>query len=64
MQHPVYGPQIGSYLGKPIYKTIEAEGTKLQYVRKAECDSDGCPLDQLEQDEVMMKPGLIYKKVA
>ncbi len=53
---------IGSHLGKPIHKTIESDGTVFQYDRLAECDNDGCPLDQLNKDEVMLKAGLIYKK--
>lgn len=64
MQHKVYGPQIGTHLGKAIYETIENEDTKLQYVRKANCDIDGCSLEQLAQDEVMLNPGLIYRKIA
>jgi len=64
MQHLVYGPQIGSHLGKAIYETIESEDTKLQYVRKASCEIDGCSLEQLKQDEVMINPGLIYRKIA
>ena len=35
---------------------------KDQYDRVAECDHDGCPLDQLNKDEVMLKAGLIYKR--
>jgi len=53
---------VGTHLGKPIRKTIESEGTVFQYDRLADCDNDGCPLDQLNKDEVMLKAGLIYKK--
>lgn len=64
MLRPVYGPSIGTHLGKYIYKTIESEGIKYDYDRKAECDSDGCPLQQLSKNEVMFNPGLIYKKAS
>ena len=64
MPRPLYGPRIGSHLGKPIYQTIESDGDKFEYNRLAECDEDGCPLDQLERNEVLMVPGLIYRKLA
>lgn len=60
----VYGPAIGSFLGKPIFQTIEKDGKKYQFDRMAECDSDGCPLQQLASNEVMFNPGLIYKKTS
>ena len=53
---------VGTYLGKAIRKTIEEDGNVFQYDRVAECDNDGCPLDQLNKDEVMLKAGLIYKR--
>lgn len=59
----VYGPTVGSHLGKPIFQTIESEGIKYSFERVAECDSDGCNLQQLAANEVMFSQGLIYKKV-
>jgi len=56
-----YGKPIGSHLGKPIYETIEADGLKYVFDRLAECDDDGCPLDQLNKNEVLFRPGLIYR---
>ncbi|MBI3561485.1 MAG: hypothetical protein HY080_07200 [Gammaproteobacteria bacterium] len=56
-----YGPKIGSHLGKPIYSTIESEGHKYVFDRLAECDRDGCPLQQLQKNEVLFQPGLIYR---
>ena len=53
---------VGTHLGKPIRKNIESDGNIFQYDRVAECDNDGCPLDQLHKDEVMLKEGLIYKR--
>ena len=64
MDKPTYGPSIGSHLGKPIYETIESDGVKYDYDRKAECDTEGCPLQQLTKNEVLFNPGLIYKKAS
>ena len=64
MEQPVYGRKIGSHLGKPIYESIARNGYKYVYDRLAECDSDGCPLDQLKQNEVMFNPGLIYRQAS
>ena len=61
MEKTVYGKPIGSHLGKPIYETIEAEGNKYVFDRLAECDYEGCPLDQLDKNEVLFRPGLIYR---
>lgn len=61
MNKPVYGPPIGSHLGKPIFSTIESEEGKYVFDRLAECDREGCPLDQLGKNEVMFQPGLIYR---
>lgn len=63
MHKSVYGPTVGSHLGKPIFQTIESEGIKYNFVRMATCDSDGCPLQQLAANEVMFEQGLIYQKV-
>ena len=62
MQKSVYGPTVGSYLGKPIFQSIESDGVKYKFERMADCDSDGCPLQQLSANEVMFNPGLIYSK--
>jgi len=56
-----FGEAIGTHLGKPIYESIIQAGTKYIFDRLAECDRDGCPLDQLHKDELMFAPGLIYK---
>lgn len=60
----VYGPRIGTYLGKPIYKSIEQNGARYEYDRLAWCDEEGCPLQQLGHNEVLFKPGLIYRLAA
>lgn len=64
MQKPVYVPNIGTHIGKPIFKTIESDGVQYDYDRKAECDEDGCPLQQLANNEILFNPGLIYKKAS
>lgn len=57
-----HGPTIGFHLGKPIFESICQDDTKYVFDRIAQCDSDGCPLSQLEKDELLLKPGLIYKE--
>ena len=64
MQKPIYVPNVSTYNGKPVYKTIESDGVKYNYDRKAECDEDGCPLQQLASNEILFNPGLIYKKAS
>ena len=63
MQKSVCGPTVGSYLGKPIFQSIISDGIKYSFERMAQCDSDGCPLQQLGSNELMFNPGLIYSKV-
>ncbi|MCW9024685.1 MAG: hypothetical protein OQK73_08365 [Gammaproteobacteria bacterium] len=63
MENTVYGRPIGSHLGKPIYESFETEGHKYIYDRLAECDSEGCPLHQLSNDELLINPGIIYRQV-
>ena len=57
-----FGNPIGTHLGKPIYDFIVQSGKKYIFDRLAECDRDGCPLDQLRKGELLFSPGLIYKK--
>ena len=57
-----FGSPIGTHLGKPIYDFIVQSGKKYIFDRLAECDSDGCPLDQLKKGELLFSPGLIYRK--
>ena len=53
---------VGSHLGKPIYQTIISDGIQYIFDRIAECDFDGCPLQQLSKNELMLKSGLIYRQ--
>ena len=64
MHKPVYGATVGSHLGRPIYQTVETDGVQYDFARMAVCDSDGCPLQQLAKNEMLINPGLIYKKVS
>lgn len=57
-----FGKPIGSHLGKPIYDFVVQSGKKYIFDRLAECDRDGCPLDQLGKGELLFAPGLIYKQ--
>lgn len=59
------GPIIGYYYGKPIYEWLcqrdEDMGMTLHFVRIADRDNDdGIPLDQLQNDERVVSPGLVY----
>lgn len=56
------GPTVGSHLGRPIFQTIISEGIQYIFDRIAECDFDGCPLQQLNKNEMMLKSGLIYRQ--
>lgn len=62
MKKSVFGPTVGSHLGKPIFQSIVSDGVKYNFERMAECDRDGCPLQQLSRNEVMLNSGLIYSK--
>ena len=59
-----YGRAIGSHLGKPIYESIQEEETRYTFDRLAKCDAEGCPLDQVKTNELLVTPGLIYKKAS
>lgn len=59
-----YGPAIGSHLGKTIYKFFLEDNIKYIFDRLAQCDTEGCPLDQVRRDELLLAPGLIYKKAS
>ena len=59
-----HGPAIGSHLGKPIFQFIENRDGRYVFDRLAECDDEGCPLDQVKKGELLLHPGLIYRKVS
>ena len=55
------GAQIGSHLGQPIYKTIEARDGTYVFDRIAQNVDGEFPLDQLNKNELLIRPGLIYR---
>ena len=52
---------VGNYLGQPIYQTIESRSGTYIFDRIAENVDGEFPLDQLSKDELLIRPGLIYK---
>jgi hypothetical protein len=53
--------QIGDYLGQPIFRTITSGSGTYVFDRIAENIDGEFPLEQLGKDEVLIKPGLIYR---
>ena len=64
MNKPRFGRPIGSHLGKPIYESIQEQDATYVFDRLAKCDAEGCPLDQVKKNELLLNPGLIYKKAS
>ena len=60
----VYGARIGSYLGKPIFESIKNTEGEYLFDRIARCVDNEYPLDQLDRNEVLLEPGLIYKQAS
>lgn len=55
------GNAIGSYLGKPIFESIEVQEDTYVFDRIASYGDDEFPLDQLNENELLVEPGLIYR---
>ena len=55
------GAFVGNYLGQPIFQTIESANSTYVFDRVAVCVDGEFPLDQLNKDELLIKPGLIYR---
>jgi hypothetical protein len=53
--------KIGAYLGHPIFETIETPDGTYIFDRIAEHIDGEFPLDQLAKDELLIRPGLIYR---
>ena len=53
--------QIENFLGHPVAKTIESSGETYVFDRLATAVDDEFPLDQLNQGELLIRPGLIYR---
>lgn len=52
---------IGSYMGKPIFESIEVQEDTYVFDRIAKYEDDEFPLDRLSANEVLVEPGLIYR---
>lgn len=55
------GQAIGTYLGKPIFESIEVQENTYVFDRIAQYEDDEFPLDRLSSNEVLVEPGLIYR---
>ena len=53
---------VGNYLGQPIYQTIESRNGTYVFDRIAVSIDGEFPLDQLHKDELLIRPGLIYRQ--
>ncbi len=60
-QSATQSSQVGKYLGQPIYKTIQSNNGIYEFDRIARNIDGEFPLDQLNKDEVLIRPGLIYR---
>jgi hypothetical protein len=60
-QSATQSTRIGKYLGHPIYKTIQSHNGTYVFDRIARNIDGEFPLDQLNKDELLIKPGLIYR---
>ena len=58
------GPTLGTFLGRPIFKELEDTTGKYIFDRIGRCDEDGCSLHQLRDNEILVGPALIYRRVA
>lgn len=55
------GAKVGNYMGQPIFKTIESRNETYVFDRIAKNVDGEFPLDQLNKDELLIRPGLIYR---
>jgi hypothetical protein len=58
---PLRKPQLDDYLGHPVQRTIVLHDVLYVFDRIAENIDGEFPLDQLRKDELLVKPGLIYR---
>ena len=59
--HSPKRPLIGNFLGRPIYETITSRNMTYVFDRIARYIDGEFPLDQLGKEEVLIRPGLIYR---
>ena len=62
MQQQKHSRTVGMHVGKPIVESIYSNDNRYIFDRIAECSDEGCPLDQLRKNEILIRPGLIYKQ--
>ncbi len=55
------GSLIGNFLGQPIFETITSRNMTYVFDRIARYIDGEFPLDQLGKEEVLIRPGLIYR---
>ena len=55
------GNHIGNYLGRPIAERITTRNGTYVFDRIAEHIDGEYPLSQLNRDELLIRPGLIYR---
>ena len=60
-QSATQSSRIGKYLGQPIYQTIQSTYGTYEFDRIARNIDGEFPLDQLNKDEILIRPGLIYR---
>ncbi len=59
------GTPVGSFLGKPIFPTITGQNGTWTFTRIARFDSaSGDSLLKLAEDEILIAPALVYRRVA
>jgi len=59
--HTRRGSQIGNFLGQPIFETFTRHNVTYVFDRIARSIDGEFPLDQLGKDELLIRPGLIYR---
>jgi len=61
--HRTYGRRVGTHLGRPIWESFRTAEGEYVFDRVAECDAEGhWPLEQLRAGEILVEPGLIYRR--
>ncbi len=53
--------QIGNFLGQPVFETFTSRNMTYVFDRVARYIDGEFPLEQLDKEEVLIRPGLIYR---
>jgi hypothetical protein len=56
------GPSIGTYMDRQIPAYIVSDGIRYSYDRITRENDGSCDLSQLDADECVIAPGLIYRR--